>query len=78
MKGRKSNMASKLVILISFILMVCVSTAAADARQNSGDLEIIKGPQIVEDIMPLGDTQWLVKKTLKTQIIFWFFYISIQ
>jgi hypothetical protein len=68
MKDRKSKMVSKLVRLISFILMFCAGSAVADDRQNPGELKIIKGPQNAEDILPLGDTQWLVTSGMNGQV----------
>ena len=68
MKDRKSNMASRLVILISFILLVCVNSAFAVDHRNSYDLKTIKGPQNAEDILPLGDTQWLVTSGMNGQV----------
>lgn len=68
MKNRKLNMMPKLVILISYILMICGSTAIADDRPDSSGLKIIKGPQNAEDILPLGDTQWLVTSGMNGQV----------
>jgi len=68
MKKRKLNMMPKLVILISYILMVSGNAAIADDSQNSGDLKIIKGPQNTEDILPIGDTQWLVTSGMNGQV----------
>ena len=68
MKNRKSNMMPKLVILTSLILMVCASTIIADDRPDSGDLKVIYGPQNAEDILPLGDTQWLVTSGMNGRV----------
>jgi len=67
MKNRNLNMIPELIIVISFFLMICGGTAAADEHQNSGNLKIIKGPQNAEDILPLGDTQWLVTSGMNGQ-----------
>jgi hypothetical protein len=68
MKNRKSNMMPKLVILTSYILMVFGIKAVADDQLDFGDLKIIKGPQNAEDILPLGDTQWLVTSGMNGQV----------
>jgi hypothetical protein len=68
MKNRKSNMMPGLMILICLILMICGSAAAADDRGNPGDLKIIYGPQNAEDILPIGDTQWLVTSGMNGQV----------
>ena len=67
MKNKKINMIPKLVILITLILPVCGSNAFAGDLQNSSDLKIIKGPQNAEDILPIGDTQWLVTSGMNGQ-----------
>jgi hypothetical protein len=67
MKNFKLSMISKLMILITVILMVSAGTAIADDLRNSGDLEIIKGPQNAEDILPIGDTEWLVTSGMNGQ-----------
>src|SRR4030042_811421 len=68
MKNRNLNILSKLMMLISYILMVCGSAAVADDSRNSGDLKIIYGPQNAEDILPIGDTQWLVTSGMNGQV----------
>lgn len=67
MKSKKINMILKLVILITLILPVCGRTAVAEDLRNSGDLKIIKGPQNAEDILPIGDSQWLVTSGMNGQ-----------
>ncbi len=67
MKNKKINIVPKLVILITLILPVCGSNAFAGDLQNSEDLKIIKGPQNAEDILPLGDTGWLVTSGMNGQ-----------
>jgi len=67
MLNRKLNLTQKLTILISCMLMFCVSTAIAGDSPDLGDLRIIKGPQNAEDILPLGDTQWLVTSGMNGQ-----------
>jgi hypothetical protein len=67
MKNQNLKIMSKLMILISLILMICGGMAAADDNQNSGNLKIIKGPQNAEDILPLGDTQWLITSGMNGQ-----------
>jgi hypothetical protein len=68
MKNRKMNIIPKLVILISYILMVCGSAAVSDDRPDSGDLKVIYGPQNAEDILPIGNTQWLVTSGMNGQV----------
>jgi hypothetical protein len=68
MKNKDLNMILKLMILTTLILMICVGTVAADENQNSGNLKIIEGPQNAEDILPIGDTQWLVTSGMNGQV----------
>lgn len=58
----------KLMILIGCILIVCVSSAVAEDHPASGGLKILKGLQNAEDILPLGDTQWLVTSGMNGQV----------
>ena len=67
MKNKKINIIPKLVILITLILPIWISTAVAGDLQNYGNLKIIKGPQNAEDILPLGDTKWLVTSGMNGQ-----------
>jgi hypothetical protein len=67
MKNFKLSIISTLMILITVTLMVSAGTAKADDLRNSGDLKIIKGPQNAEDILPIGDTQWLVTSGMNGQ-----------
>jgi len=67
MKKLNSNMIQKLLILSSYILLVCGSAAIADDRPNSGDIKYIYGPKNAEDILPLGDTQWLITSGMNGQ-----------
>ena len=62
-------MIKKLLILISFIMLVCVGTAIADDCSNSGDLRYICGPKNAEDILPLGNTQWLITSGMNGQLL---------
>jgi len=57
----------KLVAFITYILMVCASTAIAGDRPDSGDIKYLHGPKNAEDLQPLGDTQWLVTSGLNGQ-----------
>jgi len=68
MRNRTLNMMPNLLIVIGYILMVYGSAAIADDRTDSGGLKIIKGPQNAEDILPLGDTQWLVTSGMNGQV----------
>jgi hypothetical protein len=58
----------KLLILTSYILLVCGCAAIADDRPNSGDIKYICGPKNAEDILPLGDTQWLITSGMSGQL----------
>jgi hypothetical protein len=69
MKNRNSNMMQKLLISISCFLLVCGSAAIADDRPNSGDLKYICGLKNAEDILPLGDTQWLITSGMSDQLL---------
>jgi hypothetical protein len=68
MKKPSLKMVKKLLILTSYILLVCGSAAIADDRQNSGDIKYICGPQNAEDVLPLGDTQWLITSGMNGQL----------
>lgn len=57
----------KLLIFISYILIVCGSAAIADDRPDSGGIKYLHGPRNAEDIQPLGDSQWLVTSGLNGQ-----------
>ena len=57
-------MTQKLLILCGFIILVCGSSAIADDCPDSGDLKYICGPKNAEDILPLGDTKWLITSGL--------------
>ncbi len=61
------NSMQKLLIFISYILMVCGSAAIADDRPDSGGITYLQGPRNAEDIQPLGDSQWLVTSGLNGQ-----------
>jgi hypothetical protein len=67
MKNQNLNMIQELIILITLFLMICGGMAAADDHKNSGNLKIIKGLKNAEDILPLGDTQWLVTSGMNGQ-----------
>jgi len=60
-------MIQKLLIFISYILLVCGSTSIADDRPNTGDIKYICGPKNAEDILPLGDTKWLITSGMNGQ-----------
>ena len=60
-------MIKKLLILCSSFLLVCGGAAIADDCPSSGDLKYICGPKNAEDILPLGDTQWLITSGLNGQ-----------
>jgi len=60
-------MIQKLLILSSSILLVCGSAAIADDSSNSGNLKYIRGLRNAEDILPLGDTEWLITSGLNGQ-----------
>jgi hypothetical protein len=64
MNNKKLRSVYKLLVLISCILMVCCNIAVADEHPDSGDIKYLKGPLNVEDMLPLGDTQWLVTSGL--------------
>jgi hypothetical protein len=66
-KKRNLHMIQKLLILSGYIILVCGSAAIADDRSNSGDLKYIRGPKNAEDILPLGDTPWLITSGLNGQ-----------
>jgi hypothetical protein len=67
MKNYNLNMIPKLMILICLAFMICVTCTIADDRKNSSDLKVIIGPQNAEDILPLGDTNWLVTSGMNGQ-----------
>jgi hypothetical protein len=68
MKNKNLNMLPELIILITLFLMIYGGTVAADNNQNSGSLKIIEGPQNAEDILPIGNTQWLVTSGMNGQV----------
>lgn len=51
-----------LFLLTGSLLITCYMNPlhAADACGRSGDLQYICGPQNSEDVLPIGDTQWLL------------------
>jgi hypothetical protein len=53
-------MIKKRLFLIGCILLVCGCVKTADVCQASDDLKYIYGPRNAEDILPLGDTKWLI------------------
>ena len=55
------------LLLTGFILLICGITVIADECKNSGELKYICGPVNAEDILPLGDTQWLITSGLNGQ-----------
>ena len=61
------NMVKQLIILAGFILIICANTVSADDCKGSGDLKYICGPINAEDILPLGDTPWLITSGLNGQ-----------
>ena len=57
----------------SFLLFICLiifqgNAVAADEGQSSGQLKYIPGPVNAEDILPLGDTEWLIASGLNGQL----------
>jgi hypothetical protein len=64
----KYNIIKKFLILVIYILMICGGAVVADDRPESGKLKVIYGPQNAEDILPLGDTQWLVTSGMNGQV----------
>jgi hypothetical protein len=68
MKNKNIKMIPKLVIHISLIMMFCGGHTFADDPSDTGELKIIYGPQNAEDILPLGDTQWLVTSGMNGQV----------
>lgn len=68
MKNYKIKIIPKLVIRISTIMMFCGGHAVADNPPKTGELKIISGPQNAEDIIPIGDTQWLVTSGMNGQV----------
>jgi len=60
-------MILKLLVLSSYIILVCGSAAIADDCSNSGELKYICGPKNAEDILPLGDSPWLITSGLNGQ-----------
>jgi len=67
MKNLKLNSIQKLLIFISYMLMVCASTAIAGDSPDFGDIKYLQGPRNAEDLQPLGDSQWLVTSGLNGQ-----------
>jgi hypothetical protein len=66
-RKRKSHFIQRLLILSSCTMLIWGSAAIADDRLNSGDLKYICGPKNAEDILPLGDTPWLITSGLNGQ-----------
>ncbi len=60
-------MIKKLLPLCGYIILVCLSTAIADDYSEPGDLKYICGLKNAEDILPLGDTQWMIASGLNGQ-----------
>ena len=56
-------------LLISFISLIILlaSPINADEYKNSDDLKYIHGPVNAEDILPLGDTRWMITSGLNGQ-----------
>jgi hypothetical protein len=67
MKKRNLDMIKKLLTISTSILLVCGSAAIADDRPTSGDIKYICGPKNAEDILSLGDTQWLIASGMNGQ-----------
>jgi hypothetical protein len=57
-------MIKKLVILAGFIVVICGITISADDCKDSNELKYICGPVNSEDILPLGNTEWLITSGL--------------
>ena len=55
------------LLFASFILIICGITVSADDCKDSGNLKYICGPRNAEDILPLGDTQWLITSGMNGQ-----------
>ena len=60
-------MICKHLILCICMIVFLVSPVYADNNNDSGDLKYICGPRNAEDILPLGDTQWLITSGLNGQ-----------
>ncbi|MGD9160358.1 MAG: hypothetical protein PVG39_18220 [Desulfobacteraceae bacterium] len=60
-------MLKKLMVSAGFILIICGTTVSADDCRDSGDLKYICGPINAEDILPLGDTSWLITTGMNGQ-----------
>ena len=62
-------MIRKLLILSICIPMFCGGQIFADECKPSGDLRYICGPVNAEDILPLGNTKWLITSGMNGQLI---------
>lgn len=69
MTKRNINTIQKLLILSGYILLACGGAAIADECTNSDDIEYICGPKNAEDILALGDTQWLITSGMSDQLL---------
>lgn len=68
MRKRNLNMVKKLLIMcVSYIIFVCGNSAIADDCSNFGDLKYICGLINAEDILPIGDTEWLITSGMNGQ-----------
>ncbi len=68
MKNKKINTILKSLILISVMMIFYGGHAVADDPPNTGELKIISGPQNAEDIVPVGNTEWLVASGMNGQV----------
>jgi hypothetical protein len=66
-RKRVLHMIQRLLILSGCTMLICGSAAIADDRSNSGDIKYLCGPKNAEDILPLGDTPWLITSGLNGQ-----------
>ncbi|MFC1495031.1 SMP-30/gluconolactonase/LRE family protein [Thermodesulfobacteriota bacterium] len=60
-------MTSKFLILCTFISIFLSGPVSADECKDSDNLKFICGPINAEDILPLGDTEWLITSGLNGQ-----------
>ena len=60
-------MKKKLIVLAGFILIVYGIAVNGDDCKTSGNLKYICGPRNAEDILPLGNTPWLITSGMNGQ-----------
>lgn len=67
MKKLRQDMIRKIPALFICLAIFYGSAVSADDRQDSDLLKYIRGPINAEDILPLGDTEWLITSGLNGQ-----------